>query len=265
LSLTPAFDPMITYYVLRSQSGTDTIQLMLTAVPGGILSAQGTTGNAVVVSETLVENQVVILDAPDPNNLGGARVQYWIRSLPRDFPQLSVVKAENPPPGWYLTGNLFGAAGSGDYAMVLDTNGTPVWYQKSAGEGVQDVTPLSRDLIAWGSNAGTPFGEDPNAAFQVFNLDTLSTHWLAAPTPPTDFHELLPMPNGNWLMLSTPLTPLMDLSAAGGPSSATIVDCLVLEPGRREGRHERQDRPLQLRRLGRCGHRRGGILPLEQR
>src|SRR5205823_8990606 len=106
-------------------------------------------------------------------------------------------KPGNPPPGWYLTGNLGGNPVSGTYAMVLDNNGTPVWYRKPVGHNAVNVTSLGDGKIAWLSSAGV--------GFEVYNLGTEATKWLAAPIAPTDAHELLPLSNGNLMMLSDPL------------------------------------------------------------
>jgi Arylsulfotransferase (ASST) len=246
LSLTPAFAPTITDYVLRCQSGTNTIQLTLTAVRGGSINVGAKRGSSVTIQRTLVENQALVVSASRPQTSDGGgvddvsdnskrgRVQYWIRCLPHDFPQLSVTKAGTPPPGWYLTGNLFPVAGSGTYAMVLDGNGTPVWY-RAAGPNVFNVTLLPDGTIAWGNQAGPGFGVDPAGAFEDFNFTTRVISFIAAAVPPTDFHELHPTSNGHLMMLSTPLRTGVDMSALGLSTTGTVVDCVVQEVDR-EGR-----------------------------
>jgi Arylsulfotransferase (ASST) len=224
LSLSPTFGQTITDYVLRCQSGINTIQLTLTSVSGGTIAVGGRTGSSVTLQESLHENQAVIINAADPNGGAGNPVQYWIRCLPHDFPQLSVTKPGNPAPGWYLTGNTSFGSSSGTYSMVLDSNGTPVWYRQPAGKQALNVTPLSNESIAWKSTAGPPSG-----AFEDYNLFTQATSWLAPPVSPTDFHELEPMSNGDLMLLSNPSTPNTDVTVLGGSSSATIVDCLLQE------------------------------------
>jgi Arylsulfotransferase (ASST) len=231
LALSPAFDPSITDYVWRCQSTANTIQLTLGAISGRTITVGPTSGATVVLKETLIENQALIISAPDPNQPGGKPAQYWIRCLPHDFPQLMVTKPGTPPPGWYVTENINSVAGSSPYAMVLDANGTPVWYAKSSGPAAVNVTPLPDGSIAWMTTAGA-FGTDPNGAFEDYNLQTRATRLLAAPTPPTDPHELHPMANGDLMMLSTPLKAGIDMTALGGSSSATIVDCLLQEVNR---------------------------------
>jgi hypothetical protein len=234
LSLTPAFDPAITDYVLRCQTGINAVRVTLFA-DGATIRVLGLRGASVAIQEDLVENEALVIVARAPRSLmanqpsqadfedENARVSYWIRCLPHDFPQLKVTKPGSPSPGWYLTGNVNSIGGSGAYAMVLDANGTPVWYQPTTRQAL-NVTPLSDDRIAWMSSAGPGF-----AAFEIYSLSSQSARWLAAPTPPTDFHELHPMPNGDLMMLSDPLTPNVDLSSLGFSASATIFDCLLQE------------------------------------
>src|ERR1700730_16558619 len=226
LSLSPSFAPTITDYVWRCQMGINTIQLTLTAVSGGVITVGGISGRSVSLRESLIENQAAIISAPSPNSSGATPVQYWVRCLPHDFPQLSVMKPGSPPPGWYLTGNFWSAV-SGTNAMVLDANGTPVWYRRPNGPSAVNVTPLADGTIAWMSDPGPGFGWDLNGAFEGSNLET--TRWIAAPIPPTDPHELHQLANGDLMMLSTPLKPDVDLTALGFPSNATVVDCVVQE------------------------------------
>jgi len=221
LGLSPNFAQSITDYVWRCQSGINRIQLTLTAASSGMLSVEGRSGRIVTLEESLIENQAVVIRAPDPNNTRGIPVQYWIRCLPHDFPQLSVVEPGSPPPGWYLTGNVNSAAGSGTYAMVLDSQGTPVWYQAS-GVSALNITLLADGTIAWMS--GSDF-----SAFKEYNLNTQATRRLAGPGPSLDFHELLPMSNGDLMMLSNPLKPSVDMTIFGGTSSATVIDCVLEE------------------------------------
>jgi arylsulfotransferase ASST/IPT/TIG domain-containing protein len=199
------------------------INLQLTATSGGAIEAGGRMGAEVTLSVGLVENQALVVAAPTAS---GADEDYWIRCLPADFPQIDVTKPGDPPPGWYLTGN---AGGAGSYAIILDHDGTPVWYQKTAGPGTFNVTPRARNEVAWALGPDQGFGTDAGAAFTVYDLATEETRRLTTPTPPIDFHELLPLENGNLLMLATPLRAGMDLRPLGLGSSDTIVDCLIEE------------------------------------
>jgi hypothetical protein len=226
LKLTPAFTASTTDYALRCGPGTNTFRITLAGAPGGTIQVGSQTGPQVSSPVTLVENQALVVNAPDQS---GGTTSYWIRCLPSDFPPLAVTRPGLPPPGWYLTGNLGIARGSGTYAMILDSNGTPVWYQKTAGQGAINVTPVARNSIAWASNPGPGFGTDPGKAFGVYDLGTQETRQLTTPAQPLDFHELLPLENGHRLLLASPLRAAMDLRRLGFARNQTIVDCLIEE------------------------------------
>lgn len=227
LELTPAFSASTTDYVLRCKPGANTFEITLAAASGGTIQVGSESGPEVSSSVTLTENQALVLDTPGPTP--DATTSYWIRCLPSDFPALTVMKPGNPPPGWYLTGNLGSAEEPSTYAMILDSNGTPVWYQKTTGDGAIDVTPLARNSVAWTSNPGPGFGTDPSNGFSVYDLSRQQTLLLKAPVPPLDPHELLPLANGDYLLLATPLRAGMDLRRLGFTRNQTIIDCLIEE------------------------------------
>jgi hypothetical protein len=236
LILSPAFSNTTHDYVLRCQPGLNALTMTLGATTGGSIRVANQAGTTVTVAVNLGENQAVVVQAPDPANPVGPPVQYWIRCLPHDFPVLAVSGAGNAPPGYYLTANvnatLFGhKPPSSTYAMILDNNGTPVWYQSAAG-GAIGVELVPNDTIAWAPNLGPGIGADPNGGFNLFQLDTQATSVVKAPTPPTDIHELLPVANGHFMAISTPLLSGIDLSSFGSaftPANGTIVDCIVQE------------------------------------
>jgi Arylsulfotransferase (ASST)/PQQ-like domain len=239
LSLTPAFSPSTFDYVLRCAAGTNSVTIDMSAVPGGSvqLIAPTTTQPAAsqVVPVQLLENQAAVIRA---TNADGAYADYWIRCLPNDFPPLTLTRTgEGPTPGWYLVGNnlnLFGTPPRA-FAMILDTNGTPVWYQRPTPAGPETVTPIARDTVAFmqtpRQNAG--YSINPDGYFDVYNLDTGQQRHIQTVGVPTDFHELNTLPSGNHLLLSYALKGGVDLTGlAGNPTpgpNSTIADCIVQE------------------------------------
>jgi len=223
-TLAPAFAASTTDYVLRCQSGDNQVDVTFTTESGGRLEVGSQSGTEVTVRISLVENQPLVVEAADAS--GGAPKSYWIRCLPHDFPRLRITKPGSPPPGWYLTGEL----GTGDtYTMILDQNGTPVWYQKTARPGAINVNSFARNTVSWTSSLGPGFGIDTTEAFNVYDLETGTTQRLMPPSPPLDFHEFLPAANGDRLMLASPLRAGIDLRPLGLGTNRTIVDCLVEE------------------------------------
>jgi hypothetical protein len=242
-SLNPAFSPATTDYDIACQAGANQVALTLNGSGGPITvstsqAASAVSGISVDVALTLFPNQAVVVYAPNSGG-GSGTTQYWVRCLPPDFPALQVNQAGPASPGWtpgyYFTGSVFSPA-KADYAMVLDGNGVPVWYQKVP--AAINVEPLPGDIITWSPYSGPGIGTGDNlSAYTGFDLDTQTTiPALAAPVIPTDPHELTPLPNGDRMMISTPPVP-KDLSTlgngAGGVSETaadnTAVDCVVQE------------------------------------
>ena len=168
---------------------------------------------------SLVENQAAVVQAANDE-------YYWIRCLPHDFPKLQISGSASGDPGWYLTGNMTQATngGSNTYTMVLDSNGTPVWYRAAPG-GAINVEALPDDTIAWMGPPGAGFGLNPAVGYNLYNLDTQTNQTLMAAIGPTDPHELYPMPNGDYMMIGTPITQL----ATPFDGYNAIVDCVVQE------------------------------------
>ncbi len=236
LALRPGFSSATFDYVLQCASGTNSVTLNMTAVAGGTvrLVAPVTTqpSASAVVPLSLTENQAAVIEATNAQNQAA---RYWIRCLPHDFPAVNVTRhptVGSPTPGWYLTANLAGTTTS--YAMILDTNGTPVWYKHSAVGVAQDVDSFAKNTVTFASAPASGFGRDPNGGFDVYNLETNQiTGRIKTVNAPTDFHELRMLPNGNRLLLSYPLKHGVDLTGLTatpmpGPNS-TIADCEVQE------------------------------------
>jgi hypothetical protein len=231
--LSPVFSQTTRDYVVRCQPGVNELTFTFTATAGGSIQVGNRTGTTVAVPVNVVENEAVIVEAPDATNPTGPPALYWVRCLPHDFPQLAVTTTGSAPPGYYLTGTLNSSTDppSTPYAMILDQNGTPVWYQSAPGAAI-NVQLLPNDTIAWAGNLGPGIGADPDGAFDLFQLGTQTASAVKAPLPPMDPHELLPVANGHFIAISSPLLSGVDLSSLGSsfvPANGTIVDCIVQE------------------------------------
>ena len=250
-ALNPAFSPSTTDYDVPCQAGTNVMSLTLSGAGGPVIvgtNQQGTvsSGASATVSVSVMPNQAIVIYAPTPSG-GAGLTQYWVRCLPPGFPTMQVNQAGPASPGWtpgyYFTGNISSSNGS-SYAMALNGNGVPVWYQQVAAHsgGAVNVELLPNDTVTWTGNPNVwGIGLPPTGdVYTAFNLDTQSISSLPAASPPTDLHELTALPNGDRLMISTPFESL-DLSTLGDgsdffhnetPASAannTISDCVVQE------------------------------------
>ncbi len=226
LPLKPAFSSSTFDYTVACSTGTNSLVFDMTAVPGGTVQLVAPTKTSPSASQSdnvdLLENQAAVVRAADAQ---GRTADYWVRCLPHDFPAITVANPSpgGPTPGWYLLGDNNPPPNSAAFAMVLDSNGTPVWYRR-AGAPI-NVTPLGHDTVAYFTTGG----------FSIYNLDNDTTQSLGTVNVPTDFHELYPAPNGNYWMMSYPLKGGVDLTGMNanppppsGPNS-TIVDCVLQE------------------------------------
>jgi hypothetical protein len=238
LPLTPPFSPSTTDYVLPCAAGTNTETVTAVAAAGGTVRIVSPVATAAAVSVAatvpLAENDALVVEA----STGTATTQYWIRCFPHDFPPVTFTPHPSSgaaSPGWYLTGTLaLGATSYGNYAMILDNNGVPVWYKRTTPLGAINVTSLGPNSVALATApAKQGFGIDPNGAFVNYDLSHGTTSSIAAVNAPTDFHELLALPNGDHIVLAYPWKQGVDLtglsgSPAPGPNS-TIADCQIQE------------------------------------
>jgi hypothetical protein len=224
LPLAPVFSQSTHDYVLRCQSSVNTVAFTLIAASGTI-QVGDQSGPTATVTTTLLENQPAVVRAPDLANPSGPPIQYWIRCLPQDFPLITANKPGNPAPGWYLTSSI---VSPGLYAMILDNNGTPVWYAPTPAVAI-DVELLPNNTLAWSPLSGPGVGADPSAGFSLYQLDTQTTRLQPAPIPPTDPHELLQLANGNRMLIATPLKTGLTLPQSFSGANGTAVDCIVEE------------------------------------
>ena len=205
-SFRPGFSPRIHDYAISCKSGVNVVTF---AFAGGTPAS---------VQVSLGENQAAVVAASNG--------PFWVRCLPHDFPAMTVTGSASAVPGWYLTGNSRTSTVSSTYAMVLDENGTPVWYQKAPGAAI-NVEALPGDKIAWMALSGPGVGADPAVGYTVYDLATQTTQTIKAPVLPTDFHELQVMANGDYLMIGSPVT--QKPVTFGGTSYSAIVDCVIQE------------------------------------
>lgn len=237
IALVPSFAPDVYDYYVRCAAGTNALNVSMTASSGANSLLVQPTPSASLPSQTLpvsvTGNQAIVAAATD----GTATTEYWVRCLPPDFPQIQMnlhPDAGAPPAGYYLVGNI--VPNPAAYAIVLNGNGVPVWYQRTAnGQGAVDV-----DNIVSGTISYDPAAATTNVGFDLYELSAASVTTLAPAGYTPDEHELQVLPNGNYLVFSYPLTSGVDLTGlsiasvdggspvALGPNSI-IQDCAIVE------------------------------------
>ena len=229
LALRPPFSPSTYDYAVACGAGTNALHLDMTAAAGGTVALNGPVSTAWAPSASatisLTEDQAAVVLARDTT---GFTQQYWIRCLPHDFPLISPTRypdAGQPTPGWYLIGNLALAQGSGPFAMIVDVNGTPIWYHRMppAQANATIVTPLPDSTV------GITSTSNPSIA-TLYALNTWTTQTISTVDIPLNNHELLLLPNGDFMLMSYPTVAgvnLTGLTTFG--ANSTMLDCAVQE------------------------------------
>jgi hypothetical protein len=232
LALSPAFSPDIYDYVVRCAAGTNNLSVTMQTSAGAEASLVSPilsqAAEAQTVPVAIEQDAAIVVNIVSQ---GGQSSQYWVRCLPPDFPPITLTQHPStvaPTPGWYLTGNAILTPGTGGFAMVLDSNATPVWYRR-VDSGAMNLELISYNVLAFIPTLGT-FGSDSTAEYEMDVLDPWQPTYVQAVGTPTDEHELTMMPNGNRLVFSYPLVTGVDLTGLGtlGPNS-TVADCEIQE------------------------------------
>jgi Arylsulfotransferase (ASST) len=238
VALVPPFSPHVYDYYVRCAKGPNALAVSMRASAGAAsILLQPTVSESrpeQSLRVTVLENDAVVAAATDAE----ATTEYWIRCLPHDVPDWTWTphpEAGSPTPGYYLVGNFFRGPGEGGYALVLDSQGVPVWYARAPDGGAADnVDSLTPDVITF-----DPFGAAiHHGAYEARRLDPPGTTFIAPSTQPPTLHELRVLPGGNYLIIASPPKPGFDLTGRslvlpdGGLSPLgveTILDCTVME------------------------------------
>ncbi len=196
LDLFPAFSSSITDYYVRCAAGENALTLTTTS------SASGTTTRDVTLA---------------PDEATSVADKYFIRCLPPDFPVVTVTKNGTPTPGYYLSN-------SANYVMVFDGQGVPVWYAR--GEDVLNLDSPAPNVLSFMLN----FDSDQSN----FDIRDLANNTLTLVTASggaaADGHELQMLPNGNRIVLTSPVVSGVDLTGLQGyGANEDVLSCNIEE------------------------------------
>ncbi len=233
LPLFPAFSTSVYDYYVPCTAATNPVVVTMTAAPGSTIALMQP-----VTSPPAVESTVpVTVDAGAAIVVGitgeSGTEQYWVRCLPPGFPAMDWLphpEAGTPTPGYYLIGTLATPSPStGGFAIVLDKNGVPVWFQQATAGGVSDVDNLLPDTISFVPAIEVTPTSGPSA-FELEDLATATTTDVEAVGAALDYHELRVLPNGDALIFTDPLLTGVDLTGLGSyGEDETVLGCIIEE------------------------------------
>jgi hypothetical protein len=230
LPLNPPFSPDGHDYTLACRSVSNPVTFAATAMPGAVVSAGGGPATRINGSRTLAENAALVLRV----TAAGRTEEYWVRCLPRNFPAVTTVRTGTPGPGWYLLED--GVAGPPNrFVMIMDARGVPVWYRRVA-PGVIDMKLMPDGNLAWMPVVRVNFNRDANQTYEVHRLGGALVRRIRAQGQVTDFHDMVPLANGHFIVLSYVLRPDVDTRRFGTPcdpskpaNHQTVVDAVIQE------------------------------------
>ena len=244
-ALQPAFAPNIYDYATRCEPA----ESVTVAVSDG-------NGTPVSVDQQPVERTSFTTSLPIGGGqsysftvgTGAGGATYNVRCLPANFPGYAAQEFSQPQASYYLVtpSAADASAPASPYVVLFDSNGVPVWwYSETTGTPVDaNLTPngdLSWDVVKnvitrktppagpWEMTAG--FGEPSGVDLVVHNLDGTPLNTLETVGSPTDFHEGLPLADGDFLMTSyAPRTGVSLSPVFYAPGATLDAGFQIVEP-----------------------------------
>ena len=144
-------------------------------------------------------------------------------SLPPDFPHIRAAVHGTPTPGRLFLGNIaFGGPRLPTYLMILENDGSPFFYRKLAGVGLDFKMQPDGPLTYFDAVAGGFYAL--NARYAVVDSFRCGNGYS------TDGHDLLLLPNGHAVLMSyDPEIVDLSLIARGGMQDATVIGLIIQE------------------------------------
>jgi hypothetical protein len=211
--LFPAFQPGVTNYVVRCDPSTP-IAVHVGAPTSTFVSVNGGYPRGgiygVYVSRQPGQRFTISVTTDLEHDV---TTRYQVRCLPPDFPD------------WSVTTSPVGAT---DFVMaepipftptrtvIFDRNGVPLWWSEPR-TGTYELLPNGN------------VGALTNGGFEERKLDGTFVRTLSTTGGPTDPHDVVLLPNGHVVLVAVQPRSGVDLTALGGPASATICDDVVQE------------------------------------
>jgi Arylsulfotransferase (ASST) len=191
-ALFPGFQSDVLDYVNRCNPNTDT-DVQVDAPAGTTVSVNGSppaNGQFSVPVPQNVGGQFTI-----EVTVGGNTTTHHVRCLPTDFPNWTVQK-NGPTQAEYYATALVQGFGPPNYSVVFDDNGVPVWWLDRKPTFL--LQPFSNGNFAVMNLGG---------GMQEYGLDGQVVRSIDAVGGPTDFHEVILLPNGHYVMATVQNTP----------------------------------------------------------
>jgi hypothetical protein len=143
-----------------------------------------------------------------------AVTRYHVRCLPQDFAQWSAQPSSSGAAQYVMTAPVNALAAT--RTAIYDRHGVPLWWSDPQFTIYSTLLP--------NGNVGTMLG----GGVEERRLDGTFVRQVDAAGPP-DGHDMLLLPNGHFVLVTLQPKTGVDLTAVGGPASASICDHVVQE------------------------------------
>lgn len=212
-ALYPDFDPDISDYVTHCGGGP--VEMTVTAPPDTDVAIDGRPARSGSFSEEvpLQANQSFSF----VRSSGGDSTTHHVRCLPADFPDWTFEKFGDAEQQWYMATPQL-------YNIMFDGNGVPVWWFRDASKP-GDFKYLDDGTLAWSTG-----GPGADQRYEIRSLDGSLLNSLRTVGNELDPHDLLLLPNGNYMLMTyMPRAGTVDLTAYGGPADGAVLDAEIQE------------------------------------
>jgi Arylsulfotransferase (ASST) len=215
-TLFPAFSTDIPDYVAKCDASSP-ILITVDAPDGTNVSINGMPFQGGQFSTSLTrdvgQSFVIVVQSPT------ALTTHFVRCLPADFPDWTAQRTGDTQAEWYVMASPFGQDFQ-SYPTIFDNDGVPVWWSDKTNTYFPTVLPDKN--IAWTFQNGSGAEEHALDGSLVRKINTIPS------TPPgSDPHDLLLLPNGNYVMVQNVNVPGTDLSACDGSPPGTHIGTLL--------------------------------------
>jgi len=230
-ALFPSFSADVIDYVSHCNDSTPA-QVSVTAPTGTTVSvdAQPAKGGSFNTQVTRKAGQRFTIVA---RTASGSSTTYNVRCLDPNFPSWRYQRPGTPQADFYVTVACCGPNGA-SYPAIFDSNGVPIWW------GPETSTPYAMVLpngdVAWTKSASGFAPGTGGSGAEEHRLDGSLVRTIKPATGSSngDLHELLQLPNGDYVMAAALLRSNIDLSSwvvngHSAPANATIVDYVLQE------------------------------------
>jgi hypothetical protein len=219
--LKPAFSPAVSDYTTDC-TPSPAVTFSATAPSTTTVRFDGTSQSAGTVN--LTAGQAVTWTVQTSDGL----TTYSARCAPADFPGYVATVNGTPQAAFYIVAPSIGA-GAAPYVIIFNAQGVPVWWKRIDNfiGAPLDAKLLAPGELSWAYATG---GYAYGANHEIAGLNGAVIRNVTAPAPGDDHHDLIRTAAGNDLVIGyVPRAAAQDLSAWGGPVSATVLDARVDE------------------------------------